>query len=115
MTAPDIVVRLRAARRAIRTQRYDEALMAEAADVVERLSAGIAEMEAASFELHWRPIDSVPTDGTRVLLCDAQGRIAIGACHGDRTFADGRGFVGPAAHWMPLPKAAPPAWPVMAP
>lgn len=58
----------------------------------------------------WLPIESAPRDGTRIIVLDISGLIAIarstpcGRRHSDEWSADGRIIMRPSpTHWMPLP------------
>ena len=59
----------------------------------------------------WQPIETAPTDGTRILLCGRGGKIADGHYGQPDGWANPKRFVWPyihanPTHWMPLP--APP-------
>ncbi len=58
--------------------------------------------------MEWKPIDTAPTDGTRVLVWDYDGEecvIAVWVDYAWRIVDDGA--VIPPSHWMPLPPRPP--------
>ncbi len=52
----------------------------------------------------WQPIETVPRDGTRVLVCDGNGT-GTGRLLDDGSWAVGGGCGYRPTHWMPLPAA----------
>lgn len=57
--------------------------------------------------MKWQPIETAPTDGTRILLCGRDGKIADGHYGQPDGFANPKRFVWPyihanPTHWAPL-------------
>jgi len=62
----------------------------------------------------WRPIETVPRDGTRILVCEADGQMYVTswpAGSSERWFVDHGDpeewwgdIDNPLTHWMPLPE-----------
>lgn len=57
----------------------------------------------------WQPIETAPKDGTRILLCGKNGKIADSHYGQPDGWANPRCFIWPyvnanPTHWMPLPK-----------
>lgn len=77
-----------------------------------RLRAELAASREREARMQWQPIETAPTDGTRILLCGKGGKIADGYYGQPDGFANPKQFVWPyihanPTHWMPL--QAPPA------
>lgn len=59
--------------------------------------------------MDWQPIETAPTDGTRILMCGKGGKIADGYYGQPDGWANPKQFVWPyihanPTHWMPLPE-----------
>lgn len=57
--------------------------------------------------MKWQPIETAPTDGTRILLCGRNGKIADGYYGQPDGYANPKHFVWPyinatPTHWVPL-------------
>jgi hypothetical protein len=51
----------------------------------------------------WQPIETLPRDGTAVLVVDANGYFDFGYWHKNHVCSDGAGRSEIFTHWMPLP------------
>ena len=60
--------------------------------------------ERAEAALQWRPIETAPRDGTKLLTCDMVGNIYLDWRDDNSKFLYEREWYGYPTHWMPLPE-----------
>lgn len=74
---------------------------------------GLTAGKAATWATEWRPIETAPMDGTRVLVADEDvGWMAVARnwpCNGGAWIEDAASGMklNPPSHWMPLPLPPP--------
>ena len=81
----------------------------EAAEARAALLAHAAQAERDAWGWTWQPIETAPTDGTRILLRGRDGKIADGHYGQPDGYANPKQFVWPyihanPTHWRPLPE-----------